>query len=100
MFKDGDIVCIFLRNRVFALDKNIHWPTFVSSFSAVWRGSIPDGYSRRSIQLFQALRRGQFLHIAFARDVDIDCGTLVTREPKTRQLCKHSLNFSLRNKYH
>ena len=31
--------------------------------------SIPGGYPRRSIQLFRALGRGQFLHIAFARDV-------------------------------
>ena len=27
------------------------------------------------------------------RDVDIDCGTLVSREPQTRRLCKHSLNL-------
>ena len=100
MFKDGDIVCVFLRNRVFAFDKNIHWPTFVSSFSAIYRVSIPGVYPRRSILLFQASRHGQFLHIAFARDVDIDSGTLVSREPQTRRLCKHSLNFSLCNKYH
>ena len=40
------------------------------------RVSIPGGYPRRSIPLFQALRDGQFLHIAFARDVDKDSGTL------------------------
>ena len=64
--------------------KNIHWPTFVSSFSAFYRVSIPAGYPRRSVLLFQASRHGQFLHIAFARDVDIDSGTLVNREPQTR----------------
>ena len=79
---------------VFSLkDKNIHWPTLVSSFSAVYRVSIPGGYPRRSILLFQALCHGQFLHKAFARDVDIDSGTLVSREPQTRRLCKHNLNF-------
>ena len=38
--------------------------------------SIPGGYPRRSILLFQASRRGQFLHLAFVRYVDIDSGTL------------------------
>ena len=80
--------------------KNIHWPTFVSSFSAVYRVSIPGGYPRLSILLFQALRRGQFLHIAFVRDVDIDSGALVSREPQTRRLCKHCPNFSQCSKYH
>ena len=37
---------------------------------------------------------------AFVRDVDIDSGTLVSREPQTRRLCKHSLIFSQCNKYH
>ena len=31
--------------------------------------SIPGGYPRRSIPLFQASGHGQFLHIAFVRDV-------------------------------
>ena len=46
-------------------------------------GTVPGDVSRRSILLFQALRYRQFLHIAFARDVDIDCGTLVSHEPQT-----------------
>ena len=62
--------------------------------------NISESISHRSILLFQASRYRQFLHIAFARDVDIDCGTLVSREPQTRRLCKHSLNFSQCNKYH
>ena len=80
--------------------KNIHWPTFMASFLAVYRVSIPGGYPRRSILLFQASRRGQFLHKAFVNDVDIDSGTLVIREPQTRRPCKHSLNFSQCNKNH
>ena len=80
--------------------KNIHWPTFVSSFSAVYRVIIPGGYPRRSILLVRASRHEQFSHLAFVRDVDIDSGTLVSREPQTRRLCKHSLNFSQCNKYH
>ena len=32
-------------------------------------GTVPGDVSRRSILLFQASRHGQFLHIAFARDV-------------------------------
>ena len=67
-------------------DKNIHWPTFVTNLSAVYRVSIPGGYPRRSFLLFQASRHGQFLHIAFVRDVDIYSGTLVSREPHTRRL--------------
>ena len=62
--------------------KNIHWTTFVAIFSAVYRVSFPGGYPHRSILLFQASRHRQFLHIAFARDVDIDSGTLVNREHK------------------
>ena len=80
--------------------KYIHWPTFVSNFSAVYRVSIPGGDPRRSFLLFQASRHGQFLKIAFVRDVDIDNGTLVSREPQTRRLCKYNLNFSQGNKYH
>ena len=64
--------------------KNIQWPTFVSTFSAVYRVRNPGGYPHRSILLFQASRNRQFLHIAFARDVDIDSGKLVNREPQTR----------------
>ena len=56
--------------------KNIHWPTFLSSFSAVYRVSIPGGYPRQSILLFQASRHGQILHVAFVHDDDIECGTL------------------------
>ena len=66
----------------------MQWTNFVSNFSAVYRASIPGGYPRRSILLFQASRRGKFLHIAFVRDVDMDSGTLVSREPQTRRLCK------------
>ena len=47
--------------------KNIHWPTFASSFSAVYRVSVPGGHPHRSILLFQASRHGHFLHIAFVR---------------------------------
>ena len=82
------------------MTKNTHWPTFVSSFSAVYQVSVPGGYPCRSIVLYQASRHGQFLHIASVRDADIFSGTLVSREPQTRRLCKHSLNFSQCNKYH
>ena len=41
MFKACRHSVIFLRNRDFILRQNIHWPTFVSSFSAVYRVSIP-----------------------------------------------------------
>ena len=75
---------IFLRNCVFVQGKKIHWPTFVSSFSAVCRVSISGEYPHRSILLVQASRHGQFLHIAFVRDVDINSATLVNREPQTR----------------
>ena len=64
--------------------KNINWRTFVSSFSTVYRVSIPGGYPRRSFLLFQASGHGQFLHIAFVHDDVIDSGTLVNREPQTR----------------
>ena len=78
------LVHIFLGNCVFVQEKNIYWPTFVSSFSAVYRVSVPGGYPRRSILLFQASRHGQFLHIAFVREFDVDSGTLINREQQTR----------------
>ena len=53
------------------------------AFQLSSEGAIPDGYPRRSILLFQASGRGQFLHIAFARDVR-DSGTLDNREKQTR----------------
>ena len=36
MFKDVDIMLMFLRNRVLRLRQKYHWPTFMSSFSAVF----------------------------------------------------------------
>ena len=94
-------MCEYFSEIVFSfMTKKIHWPTFMSSFSAVYRVSVPGGYPRRSILVFQASRHRQFLRIAFVRDVDIDSGTLVSREPQTRRLCKHSLIFSQCNKYH
>ena len=77
----------------FVQDKNIHWPSFVSSFSAVYRVSIPGGYPGRSILLFQASSHGQFLHIVFVRDVDIDRGTLVNRETQTRYYASTALTL-------
>ena len=72
----------------------------MSSFSAVYRVNIPSGYPRRSILLIRASVPATFLRIAFVRDVDIDSGTLVSREPQTRRPWTHSLNFSQCNKYH
>ena len=83
MFKDVDIVLIFLRNRVIRLKQKHHWPSLMSTFFKQLTGTVPGDVSRRSILLFQALRHGQFLHIAFARDVDIDCGKLLSHEPQT-----------------
>ena len=100
MFKVCRLSVNISQKLCFRLRKNIHWPIFVSSFSAVYRVSIHGGYPHRSILLFQASRHGQFLHIAFVRVVDRDRGTLVSREPQTRRLCKHSFNFSQCNEYH
>ena len=67
---------IFLRNRVLRLRQKYPLANFHVELFSRLRVSIPGGYARRSSQLFQASRHGQFLHIAFARDVDIDSGTL------------------------
>ena len=100
MFKVCRHSVTFSQKSCFRLRQNIHLPTFVSSFSAVYRLSVPGGYPHRSILLFQASRHEQFLRLVFLRDVDIDSGTLLSREPQTQRLCKHSLNFSQCNKYH
>ena len=69
MFKDVDIMLIFLRNRAFVIRQKYPLANFRVELFSCLRVSIPGGYPRRSIQLFQASRHGQFLHIAFARDV-------------------------------
>ena len=38
MFKDVDIVCIFLRNRVYRLKQKHHWPSLMSTFSSSLQG--------------------------------------------------------------
>ena len=77
----------------FALDKNIHWPTFLSSFSAVYRVSVPGGYPRRSILLFQASRPEQFLHRAFARDVTETVGRWIIVNHKHDDYANTALTF-------
>ena len=74
-------------------DKNIHWPTFVSSFSAVYRVSIPGGYPRRSILLFQASRHGQFLHTTFVRDVTETVGRWIIVNHKQDDYASTALTF-------
>ena len=46
-------------------------------------GTIPGRVPHRSSQLFPASRYGQFLHTAFAHDVDKDWVLLVNHEPQT-----------------
>ena len=72
MFKNVDRVFVFLRNRIFVQQIFLRNDRFhlrqkyplanfhVKLFSRL-RVSIPGGYPRRSIPLFQALRHGQFL---------------------------------------
>ena len=77
-----DRVFVFLRNRVLRLRQKYPLANFHVKLFSRLRVSIPGRYPRRSILLFQASRHGQFLHIAFAHDVNIDSGTLVNREPQ------------------
>ena len=100
MFKDVDIVCLFLRNRVFRLRQRYPLAKFrVELFSRLAREHSwwisPSIYSA-----FSSFKTWTVPPYSIAHDVDIDCGTLVSREPQTRRLCKHNLNFSQCNKYH
>ena len=72
MFKDVDIVIIFLRNRIFVqqiflrnrrfrLRQKYPLANFRVELFSCLRVSIPGGYPRRSILLFQTSRHGQFL---------------------------------------
>ena len=72
MFKDVDIVIIFLRNRNFVqqiflrnrrfrLRQKYPLANFRVELFSCLRVSIPGGYPRRSILLFQTSRHGQFL---------------------------------------
>ena len=38
MFKDGDIVFVFLRNRVYRLKQKHPWPSLMSTFSSSLHG--------------------------------------------------------------
>ena len=98
MCKDGDILCIFLRNRVLRFRQNYPLDNLrVELFSRL----ASEGWISPSIySAFSSFKPWTVPPYSFVRDVDIDCGTLVSREPQTRRLCKHSLNFSQCNKYH
>ena len=86
--------CVSFSEIVFSFsDKNIHWPTFVSSFSAVDRVSIPGGYPRRSILLFQATIHGQFLHIVFVREVTETVGRWLIVNHKHDDYASTALTF-------
>ena len=100
MFKDVDIVCVFLRNRVLRLRQKYPLANFLILLFLAYLSEHSWQISPSIYSTLSSIKTWTVLHIAFARDVDIDCGTLVSREPQTRRLCKHSLNFSLCNKYH
>ena len=55
--------------------------------------SIPGGYPSRSILLFQASRHGQFLHIAFARDVTETVGRWIIVNHKHDDYASTALTF-------
>ena len=74
-------------------DRKIHWPTFVSRFSAVYRVSIPGGNPRPLILLFQASRLWQFLHIAFVRDVTETMGRWLIVNHKHDDYASTALSF-------
>ena len=70
-------------NYTYKSTKKTSLAKFDVDFFKPLTGTVPGDVPRRSFPLFQASRYRQFLHIAFARDVDIDCGTLVSHEPQT-----------------
>ena len=81
MFKDVDIVCVFLKNRVLRLRQKYPLANFrVELFSRLAREHSwwisPSIYSTLS-----SIKTWTVPPYSFARDVDIDCGTLVSREP-------------------
>ena len=86
MFKDVDIVCVFLRNHVLRSRQNYPLANFrVELFSCLAREHswwiFPSINSTLS-----SFKTWTVPPYSFARDVDIDCGTLVSREPQTRRL--------------
>ena len=82
------------------------YKTSTGQFSNSTNSSIPAWaflaeFPIKSSQLFSSfVIFRQFLHIIFVHDDDKDSGTLGSRKPQTRRLCKQSLNFSRCHKYH
>ena len=63
------------------------------AFQPSSEGAIPGGHPRRSIQLFQASRHRQFLHIAFAHDVTETVGRWITVNHKHDDYASTALTF-------
>ena len=86
MFKNVDKVCIFLRNRVFRLRQKYPLANFLILLFLAYLSEhswwiFPSIYSA-----FSSIKTWTVPPYSFARNVDIDCGTLVSRQPQTRRL--------------
>ena len=66
----------------------------MSSFSAVYQVSIPGGYPSRSILLFQASRRGQFLYIALRVMLTLTVGRWLVVNHKHDDYASTALTFA------
>ena len=81
-----DIMCIFLRNHVFRLRQKYPLANFrVELFSRLAREHswwISPSFN----STLSSFKTWTVPPYSFARDVDIDSGTLVSREPQTRRL--------------
>ena len=96
MFKDVVIVCVFLRNRVFIIRQKCPLANFrVELLSCLAREdswwispSINSAFSSLDIS-----RHGQFLHIAFVRDVTETVGRWLIVNHKHDDYASRALTF-------
>ena len=86
MFKDVDIVCIILRNRVFRLRQKYPLANFLILLFLAYLSEHSWWIFSSIYSAFSSIRTWTVPPYSFARNVDMDCGTLVSREPQTRRL--------------
>ena len=86
MFKDVDIVRIFLRNRVFRSRQKYPLANFLILLFLAYLSEHSWWISPSIYSSFSSIKTWTVPPYSFARDVDIDSGTLVSRETQTRRL--------------
>ena len=83
MFKDVDRVFVFLRNRVIRFRQKYPLANFLILLFLAYPSEHSWWISPSINSTLSSFKTWTVPPNSFARDVDIDCGTLVSHEPQT-----------------